>query len=282
MSGAAYVVAAIADLFGNANDRPTARIGRYVSLAALLPCPVLLILDLHRPSRFFNMLRVLKLRSPMSLGTWGLTVFSGFSACSAAIEAAEDGRLGQNRVSAALLRVPRRPLGAVGALPAFFMSGYTGVLLGATAVPLWAKNAPLLGPLFLCSSLSTAASAMAALLARHKDVDAKSIVKLETVERVATGAEVGLLLASRARLGSTGAPVVEGRTGRLLRIGVIGAGIVVPAGLQAVNRRHARPLIQIASALTLAGGFILRYVVVAAGRTSADDPHATFDFTRRP
>src|SRR4051812_12496931 len=75
LSGGSYVVASIADLFGHADDRETVRVGRYLALLALLPCPLLLVLDLGRPERFLHMLRVLKLRSPMSLGTWGLLSF---------------------------------------------------------------------------------------------------------------------------------------------------------------------------------------------------------------
>ena len=41
-----------------------------------MPGAPLLILDLGRPERFFNMLRIFKPRSPMSMGAWCLTGFS--------------------------------------------------------------------------------------------------------------------------------------------------------------------------------------------------------------
>src|SRR5207248_7415343 len=124
-----------------------ARRGHALSLVALLPCPLLLILDLGRPDRFLNMFRVLKLRSPMSLGSWALAAFGPFCALSALS--------------------PRRALALVGLPFALFVAGYTGVLLAATAVPLWTKNHLLLGPLFLSSSFSSAAAALRLVRSDH-------------------------------------------------------------------------------------------------------------------
>src|SRR6266568_718601 len=66
LSAGCYVIATIASLFGSKEDRAVARTGYYLSLLALLPCPALLIKDLGRPERFLNMLRVFKVKSPMS------------------------------------------------------------------------------------------------------------------------------------------------------------------------------------------------------------------------
>ncbi|MBC8077017.1 MAG: polysulfide reductase NrfD, partial [Chloroflexales bacterium] len=141
ISGAAYAISAIAALFGGPTARPIVRAGRYLSLVALLPCPPLLIADLGRPERFHHMLRVLKLRSPMSVGTWGLTIFGLFSGLSAVLQASDDGLFARLRWLVRLLRlVPRAPLNVLGACFGFFVAGYTGVLLGITAVPAWAKN----------------------------------------------------------------------------------------------------------------------------------------------
>ncbi|MGH2558058.1 MAG: NrfD/PsrC family molybdoenzyme membrane anchor subunit, partial [Thermomicrobiales bacterium] len=79
LSGACYVIASIAELIGARRYGEIVRAGRFLSFLTLLPCPVLLILDLQRPERFLHMLRVVKLRSPMSVGTWGLLLFSAFS-----------------------------------------------------------------------------------------------------------------------------------------------------------------------------------------------------------
>lgn len=68
LAAGCYIIASLAALFGSREDRVTARTGYYLSLLALLPCPVLLIKDLGQPERFLNMLRMFKVKSPMSIG----------------------------------------------------------------------------------------------------------------------------------------------------------------------------------------------------------------------
>jgi formate-dependent nitrite reductase membrane component NrfD len=276
------VIAGIAALVGGAEGRRIARAGRYLSLAALLPCPPLLILDLGRPERFHHMLRVLKLRSPMSLGTWGLTIFGGFCGLSALIQAAEDGLLGRaGGMSRLLLALPHRIISPLGALFGFFVGGYTGVLLGVTAVPLWARNALLLGPLFLSSALSNAAAALTLALLPGKNHAA--LRRLERLDIIALLAELGLVLAARANAGPViGRPLREGRLGRVFRWGVLGClgGALALQARGALAGKSSRPASALAAILALAGGLCLRYLMVMAGRASADDPAATFAFTR--
>jgi formate-dependent nitrite reductase membrane component NrfD len=286
IAGGSYAVASIADLVGGAAGRPITRAGRYISLAALLPCPLLLVLDLGRPERFHHMLRILKLRSPMSLGVWGLLKFSGYCALSAAIQMAQDGLLGRRTAPARLLRrLPSRPIGLLGTAWAFFLTGYTGVLLAATAVPLWAKSYLLLGPLFVASAISNATAAIALVLSLTRGTSPRALECLERLERVALVTELGLLLATQANLGQRlGRPLAAGHVGRVFRAGVLGLGIAAPLALQswAAGRGPgpSRPITALASLLVLAGGFALRYVIVLAGRQSADDPQATFELAK--
>jgi formate-dependent nitrite reductase membrane component NrfD len=239
----------------------------------------LLILDLGRPERFFNMLKVFKPRSPMSLGTWGLMTFSFFSGMSGLLQAAQDGVFGKEG-AALVRRSPASEIGVIGTIPAFFLGGYTGVLLGATAVPIWAKSANLLGPLFLSSAISSASSAIALGLVAT-DANEASLHRIEDIKLVAIMAESCFLGAMSTRLGETGKPLREGRLGAIVTYGVVGGGIVADFTLRlANNRRRSRKLTVAASVLGLAGGFALRYAVVMGGHASADDPQATFDFAR--
>jgi formate-dependent nitrite reductase membrane component NrfD len=286
IASASYVIASIAELFGGRDARPITRAGRYISLAALLPCPPLLILDLGRPERFHHMLRVLKLRSPMSVGTWGLTIFGGFCGLSALIQAAQDGLLRRIAlVQRLLLALPCRLINASGAVFGFFVGGYTGVLLAITAVPLWAKNYLLLGPLFLSSAMSNGAAAIMLALALTRGVSERTLRRLERLELFALLAELTLILSARANAGPVIArPIKQGRLGRIFRWGVLGAGITAPLLLQTrsllARGRTSRILTVVSSLLTLSGGLMLRYVMVMAGHASADDPQATFAFTR--
>src|SRR5437762_5040861 len=95
LAAGCYVIASIASLFGSREDRAVARAGYYLSLLSLLPCPPLLIKDLGRPERFLHLLRIFKVKSPMSMGTWALTSFGILSGITAVIQAARDGILGR-------------------------------------------------------------------------------------------------------------------------------------------------------------------------------------------
>jgi len=272
-------VATAAELFGAKEDRVVTRVGRYLALAAIIPCPPLLILDLGRPERFYTMLRVLKLRSPMSIGTWGLLGFSLFTMVSAAIQAVRDGLLGGP--VAGLRRAPVRLWGGVGSVFGFLVGGYTGVLLGATAVPIWARNARLLGPLFLCSALASACSAISLVVAMLPGRRDGSLGRLHRAETMAATGELLMMAVIHLHSGRLGAPLTDGRLGRLHLGGALGLGIVAPLLLHEAGGRLGVPLrlvTVLASLCSLTGGFIVKYVMVMAGHVSADDPAATFEF----
>src|SRR3954454_7369154 len=142
MAAGASFVGLACDIAG---DEHSARIARRVALGALLPSPPLLIKDLGRPELFYNMLRIFKPRSPMSMGSWCLTVFGGL--VSAAVGA---DLLGRPRVA--------RGLGAANAVVGGYLGSYTGVLLASTAVPLWARSRLFLGPIFVSTATATGAA----------------------------------------------------------------------------------------------------------------------------
>ena len=284
ISGASAVIAAVARLAGGKEAVRLARAATYVSFATLLPCPPLLILDLGRPRRFLNMLRTIRPSSPMSLGSWGLTAFGAVSTLVAVNQLAMDLSRAQGRTGSVVryrIGLVLAPLhGAAG----FFLAGYTGTLLAATAVPLWAKRPAMLGPLFLASAMASGTAAVAAVLALSPAEDEIIDERLHRLEAVATIAEGALLTAWLAGLGSTSRPLLEGRIGAIARHGVVGAGMTAPLALTAASGklpwRMRRLANLLAPALTLCGVFALRYAVVEGGRLSANDPRATFDMTR--
>src|SRR5947208_1887380 len=71
LAGTSATLSAAARAVGN---EPLARRALYVAAAGLTVSPYFLIKDLGRPMRFYNMLRVFKVTSPMSVGTWVLSV----------------------------------------------------------------------------------------------------------------------------------------------------------------------------------------------------------------
>src|SRR5204862_3440317 len=67
MAGAAAAAAWLAEIRGNDD---LARRAWLVALGGATASPALLISDLGRPARFLNMLRMFKVTSPMSVGSW--------------------------------------------------------------------------------------------------------------------------------------------------------------------------------------------------------------------
>jgi len=109
--GGAYLVATLADLLG-LKDTRLIRTGRYLAFVCVLISPILLIWDLGRPERFHHMLRVIKLRSPMSLGTWALSMFGLCAGITTAYQIAEDGLLNWLPFFPRLFSAPIRPVNA--------------------------------------------------------------------------------------------------------------------------------------------------------------------------
>ena len=286
ISSACHVIACAAELIGGRTNRKIERAARYLSLAALIPSPFLLIFDLGRPERFFYMLRVLKLRSPMSVGTWGLSIFGVFVTVSAAIQAAQDGLLNWvPPIKRLLIALPDKPLNVVGSFFGFFVGGYTGVLLGITAIPVWAKNYLLLGPLFLSSAMASASAAITLALSLLPGDNHKAIKRLERIDNVARAAEVGLILAAQANLGPVlSRPLTRAPLKHVFRWGVFGAGVVFPVLVHLaalLGKKPSRGASIVTSISTLVGGYCVRHLMVYAGRASANDPEATFEFTRK-
>jgi formate-dependent nitrite reductase membrane component NrfD len=285
--GAANAIATLSRWHGGKDGESITRIGRYVSFAMVIPSMVFLIADLGRPERFINMMRVFKIRSPMSMGTWILTASHTFLTLLTIDQAARDGLLNVSNPLVRLVRIaPIRLLDAAGVVPSLLLASYTGVLLAATAVPLWTKNYLLMGPLFLASAFSNAAASIVLVMGLKRSTNPHAAFRVERLDLLAMIAEVGLLAAYKSRLSKTvSEPLETGTTGKLHRYGVLAGGIGLPLllhGFSVLRGKHSpRPVSILASLLVLAGGLAFRYVMVFAGHRSADDPKATFEMTRK-
>src|SRR5918992_2720515 len=108
LTAGTHLFSTVAQLLGH-EDKALVRTSRYSVLVFMLRSPILLISDLGRPERFYNMLRVVKLRSPMSTQSWALTIFGQLSGLIAAKQAGQGGPLGHNFLSRLLITlIPAR------------------------------------------------------------------------------------------------------------------------------------------------------------------------------
>jgi hypothetical protein len=256
MAAGSSFVALACDL---ARDHRSARTARAVALAALIPSPVLLVADLGRPARFLNMLRIVKLRSPMSMGAWALSAFG------ALIAAAVGADLLDRRRTA-------RALGAATAVVGGYLGSYTGVLLAATAVPVWARSRLFLGPIFVATATATGtAASRLALVATGVPEHHPTRTALGRVEMSAIATELLLSQVNKLRLGRLRRALEEGRPGTTFRVaeGLVTGGLA----LRLLRGRGAWAH-HAASVLYMLGGLAFRYAWVGAGQTSADDHEA--------
>ncbi|MFC7640325.1 NrfD/PsrC family molybdoenzyme membrane anchor subunit [Streptosporangium lutulentum] len=162
LSGAASVMAAMAGLTGRDRLALTARVTAAVGATA---GAALLAAELGRPERFLNMLRVFKLTSPMSVGSWILAAHSGLTTIAAASAVAAALPSAAAKVVAVLpaASAPVRALPTAGdaatlaiAVTGPLMATYTAVLLADTAVPAWHEAHRELPFLFAGSALASA------------------------------------------------------------------------------------------------------------------------------
>jgi formate-dependent nitrite reductase membrane component NrfD len=249
-----------------ADDHASAKVARKVALGAVMPGAPLLILDLGRPERFFNMLRIFKPRSPMSMGAWCLMGFSTVSG--AAVAADLTGR-----------EKPARALGALTALFGTYLGSYTGALLAATAVPVWGRSRLFLGPIFVCTATATGAAAnRLVLVAAGTPAGHPTRNALGVIETVAMSGELVLSTINERRLGRLARSLEAGRPGTLFQA----AKWMVRAGLALhVGRRRGGPWVHhLASVLYLLAGLCFRFAWVGAGRTSAHDDEAVARMAR--
>ena len=279
IAGGSYLASSLAHLFGSDEDTDLVRAGRYISLICIAISPILLVKDLGRPERFLHMLRVLKFRSAMSLGTWGLSTFGLFCGLTAVHQAAKDGLFNWFPFVAKILRaLPVKIIESVGSLFGLFVASYTGVLLSSTAVPIWGRARRILGPLFLTSGVSSGLASLSLILSfgRH---NRRTLEKVERAEMVVMTTELGLISAIPAVLGPLAKPLTKGKTATFFGTGTLGGGLLIPLiarGLWKFTKKPTPRGLNIgASLLVLIGGMILRYVWVVAGRASADDSEAT-------
>lgn len=278
LSAGTYFIATLLLLAGDRRDREAVRLGYLLSFPLLVACALLLLLDLGVPSRFWHLLvaservpaLLFKPWSPISLGSWILTMFGLFSSGAFAWTLVETGRLrwapAERAVSWARAR-PRPVMlvwNAVGTFLGFGLAGYTGVLVSATTIPVW-HNARLLGALFLASATSTSyALLMLILLRRDAGRVRSTLAKLARADRFSMALELALVALLLAVLGHAARPLVSGGFGVVFWFGVVGVGLLLPIVLhwRAVLgwAQHRRELI--AAVCALVGGLLLRFVVV--------------------
>jgi Polysulphide reductase, NrfD len=237
------------------------RAALWIAAAGAIISPILLIMDLGRPMLFLNMLRVFKYRSPMSMGAWILSLFSAFAvpACLVLELYANDAFAPS---VAPLVLFVARVLSFGAATFGLGLATYTGVLLGATAIPAWFLHRVFLPVHFGTAGLGCAAAILELLGFQIRPLYALGMV----IAIIETLLWIWLEL---DRNGSADRALHLGSTGWLILGGAILCG-PLSILLRLTN------LISLAAIAFLLGALLSRFGWIAAGRDSGRDPEAVF------
>ncbi|GAA2608788.1 polysulfide reductase NrfD [Streptomyces axinellae] len=276
LAGAGSVLAAGARLTGRPGTARALKISSTVSIAGSAAA---LVHDLGRPSRFGNMLRVIKPTSPMSVGSWLLAGYGPLAGAAAVSDLTGLlPRAGDAATAGAALLGPA-------------VATYTAVLVADTAVPAWHDGHRELP--FVFAGSATCAAAGVALLASPAWENAPA----RHAALFGAALEAGATRAMKRRLGMVAETYEEGKAGRLMKSasvltaggalagavsGVLGRVLGgAPDGGSAAGRLGGRTaaLSRGAAALSgaalLAGSLCTRLGVFHAGRAALADPKYT-------
>jgi hypothetical protein len=260
LAGASAGLAVLSDARG---EHALARRAWATAFAGSIVSPALLISDLGVPRRFLYMLRMFKVTSPMSVGSWLLVGF-GTATAAATAHAWTGGRGGRAGRAAQFAS-------AVLGLP---LASYTAMLVANTSVPAWHEARHDLPFVFVSGAAMSAGAAAVALAPREEAAAAR---------RLAVGGAVAELVVTqmmerRLERARVAAGYHEGRAGVITRVakGLTVAGGAIVAARAGRSRRAA-----------VAGGVLLsaaavaeRWAVFEAGRQSAARPQDTADTQR--
>jgi hypothetical protein len=250
---------------GQATHLPALRFaGRVVALAGVTASGYFLIKDLGRPERFHHMLRVAKVTSPMSVGTWILSAFGAAAGAAAISEAAP--MLPRRGV----LGFARRLLPPVGNTAGYAAAGlapalatYTAVLLADTATPSWQVAYPELPFVFAGSALASGAG-VGLIAGPERPAKRMAVIggALELLGMHQIETTKGIL----------SEPYHQGKAGTRLRA----SRILTVAGMAGAALGGRNRVISALSGLSLLTSSLLtRYGIFEAGMASAKDPKYT-------
>jgi hypothetical protein len=256
-AGSAAVLGLMANWVGG--DKELARDCRLLAAGGAITSSALLISDLGRPARFLAMLRVFKPQSPMSVGAWTLAAFGSFSGAAAFAQIAAD-RYGLP------VRIPGNIAEVFSAAAGLPFSNYTGVLIGASVIPVWNEHIHSLPIHFGMSGLSSAVGILELMGHENTALNTLGIgaAAVETLEGV--NIEVSRKPAEN--------PLKHGTSGFITRLGGVLSG-PVPLALRIAaafaGPRRSVKLRRVAAASSIAGSMLTRIAWVHAGHVSARD-----------
>ena len=251
LAGGASLLAAGAAITGR---RTLGRVSKSAAFAAGALSVAALIHDLGRPARFLNMMRVFKVTSPMSVGSW---LLAGY--VPAAGVAMLSDLTGRARWLGAAATAGTAALG-----PA--VASYTAALISDTAVPAWHYGYPEM-PFVFTGSGAMAAGGLGLLA-----VPLAEAAPARNLALLGAALEAAAFGRMEHRIGMVAEPYSEGRGGRYVKAG---KALALLGAAGAVAGWRSRLGSALSGGALIAASAATRWGIFHAGLTSAGDPKYT-------
>ena len=271
IAAGAYIVAMILEFYGRGRS-PVSRAAHLMGLPLILIATALLVLKLERSERFLHMVvqsenipvPMIKWWSPISIGSWGLMIFSMILTISFIDALVDRGflKIGPWRTGFTVHgSLAGKVLAVPGLLAALFVAGYSGALISVTAVRGWVDTV-FIAPYFLALSLATGVGALLLVEAirRIAPVDERS--GLNTLGTLAIVWQLLLLIVLAISLG--GAMSFFLSSARTIIAFIVAVIMALAAAALLYLRLHPSDQIRVGTGagLMLISGLLFRYAVV--------------------
>ncbi len=260
LTGAALALGAAAQMHGSGSLRRLVTRCRWIGFIGACISGALLIYDLGRPWRFFNMLRVFRPTSPMNMGAWILSGAGGTSLATVLLQ-------GRARV----LDGAGEAFGCASGVFGLGLATYTGVLVSNSSIPVWQEARRVLPLLFASSAMASVGSAFEMFV---ENEDERRITKMfGTAGQLAEITAAIVMEKQVSAVPRVGRPLKRGLSGFMWKTAAVLTATSVAVGVLPNESRSKRVT---GGVLGTLGSLLMRFSIERAGVASARDARASF------
>jgi formate-dependent nitrite reductase membrane component NrfD len=260
VAGVGATFGAAAQLIASHSMRSLVLRSRRVATAGGAVSAALLVHDLGRRSRFLNMLRVFSIQSPMSMGSWILSSAAGAAAVL---------RFGPRG-----FRTLANVFGCIAGVFGLGLSGYTGVLISQSAVPVWQASYRITPIPFLTSGTTATASFFELFKLNRRE--ASAIEWFGNMGKIVELAATFALEYNVRRSDRVARPVREGFSGFPWQRA---KALTISSTILSILPGNSRPKRIAAGVLGSVASLCLRFGIFYAGKAPARDSRASTERT---
>jgi len=266
LSAGSFIISTFAYGFGMTKFKPLGKIGVIMATLLLVIAPMILLIDLEQPLRFWHLILYLRITSPITWGTFLLTLYP--MNCIVYGYFMFKGDMRRTKI-----------FGLIGIPLALMVHGYTGFILAlGKARILW--NTAIMPPIFLVSAMVSGLAMMILvviiknyIIQREKEHDptllydlGKFLVASIVLDLILIGTDLTVLLTSHTEAYMAALMLLKGEFSHLFLGVEVLLGAVIPLILLLLPfTKRWIPGLVIASILVMIGIFAMRYIMVVGG-----------------